>query len=341
LPDPFDQLIGNAVATSRLRAALRTERGGVVRCHAYLLTGPAGIGKTALARAMAAALLCTAPEAAEAPCGACRACRLATKGAHPDFRLVEPESGRRGVTIEQVRQLEHDAGLRPYEADRKALVVTDAETMSDPAANALLKTLEEPPADTVLILTANDVSQVLPTIASRCREVPLRPVPAAEIEAGLLARGVPPETARHLARLAGGRPGWAIAAVDDPERIEDHRRQVDLLETLLARPHRERLPAAAKFSDRGATKDVLDVWIGWWRDALLVQQDLPALVTNVDRVEALRRLGAAHPPVAVWHALKRIQETRQQVDANASVQLALEALLLDLPDPAAATAATA
>src|SRR5262245_34409444 len=98
---------------------------------------------------MAAALVCTAPEAAEGPCGHCRACRLVVGGSHSDVRLVEPESGRRGVTIEQVRQLAHDAGLRPYEAARKAFVVTDVETMSDAAANALLKTLEEPPADTV------------------------------------------------------------------------------------------------------------------------------------------------------------------------------------------------
>jgi DNA polymerase-3 subunit delta' len=352
---PFGAFIGTSPAVHRLNQSLAAERDGGIRCHAYLISGPAQVGKSTLARAMAAALVCTAvalsgdvsgagdagpsgpsgPASDGVPCGACRACRLVSRDAHPDVRLVEPESGKRGVTIEQVRQLEHAAGLRPYEGTRKAIIVTSVESMTEPAANALLKTLEEPPADTLLILTASDVSQVLPTIVSRCREVPLRPVPATEIEQALATRGVETEHARVLARLAGGRPGWAFAAAGDPERVAAHTQQVELLEGLLARPRRQRLPAAAGFADAGATRDVLDIWLGWWRDALLVQQDLPDLVANADRIEALRRFGAAHPPTAVWQAMHRIQETRQLVDANVNVRLAVEALLLDLPDPVA------
>jgi DNA polymerase-3 subunit delta' len=245
---------------------------------------------------------------------------------------VQADVGRRGVTIEQVRQLEHAAGLRPYESQRKVFVVAGVEAMSDPAANALLKTLEEPPEDTVLVLTSNDVSQVLLTIVSRCREVPLRPVPAAELERALLARGEDEARARLLARLAAGRPGWALSARDDSEPVAAHTRQVERLEALLVQRPRRRLPAAAETGDAAAVKDLLDVWLGWWRDALLVQQDLPDLVINADRVEPLRRLGAIHPPAAVWAAMQRIQEARQQIDANANVRLAVEALLLDLPE---------
>jgi DNA polymerase-3 subunit delta' len=333
LPPPFDRLIGNAGTAERLRQSLVAERTGALRCHAYLLTGPAQVGKRTLARAMASALVCTAPEGGVVPCGECRACRLVERGGHPDVRAVEPEAGRKGVTIEQVRQLTHDAGLRPYEGARKAFILAEVEAMSDAAANALLKTLEEPPADTVLLLTSNDASQVLPTIASRCREVALRPVPVHQIEGALGAQGVEPETARRLARLAAGRPGWALNAAGDPEHLAGHIRQVDLLESLLVRPRRQRLPAASAFGEAAAAKDTLDVWLGWWRDALLIQQDLPDLVTHVDRLERLRRLGAVHPPAALWGALRRIQEARQQVDANVNVRLALEALLLDLPDP--------
>lgn len=345
----FDQFIGSAAAVRRLRLTLSDERQAPVRCHAYLITGPSQVGKSTLARAMAAALVCTWPAGREAgaadvdpvgqspaaepvPCGACRACRMVARGGHTDVRAVEAESGRRGVTIEQIRQLEHDAGLRPYEATRKAFIVAGVEAMTEAAANALLKTLEEPPTDTVLVLTAADVSQVLPTIVSRCREVPLRAVPAGEIEAALIGRGVAAESAHVLARLAAGRPGWAIAAVADSDRVTDHAQRIDLLERLLSQPRRQRLPVAAEMGDAAAVKSVLDVWIGWWRDALLVQQDLPDLVTNAGRAEQLRHLGAGHPPEVLWRAMTRIQETRQQVDANVNVRLAVEALLLDLPE---------
>jgi DNA polymerase-3 subunit delta' len=254
------------------------------------------------------------------------------KDSHPDVRLVEAESGRRGVTIEQVRQLEHAASLRPYEAARKVFIVRGVDAMQDAAANALLKTLEEPPDDTVLVLTATDSSQVLPTIASRCREVALRPVPAEEIEAALGERGVPAGEATRLARLAAGRPGWALAAVGDEKLSAAHERHVEALERLLRRPQVQRLAAASDYGDAASAQAALDVWLGWWRDALLTQQGCPELVANVDRLDPLSEAGTALPPAAIWRALTRIQQTRQQLDANANVRLALESLFLDLPE---------
>ncbi|HEX2037316.1 MAG TPA: DNA polymerase III subunit delta' [Chloroflexota bacterium] len=342
MASPFQTFIGNAPAVRGLQLSLA---GGRV-AHAYLLTGPAKVGKRTLARALAAALVCAAREApaagadgsgppapaAAAPCGACRACQLVARGSHPDVRLFEAEAGRRAVTIEQIRQLEHAAGLRPYEGGYKVFIVSGVDAMAEAAANALLKTLEEPPDDTVIVLTASDVSQVLPTIVSRCREVALRPVAAEVIAAGLVERGLAPDRATELARLAAGRPGWAIAAGEDPSYLEARLQRVELLESLLARPRVRRLSAAGDFGDAASTKDVLDVWLGWWRDALLLQQDLPELVANADRVDALRRLGACHPPHTAWQTLRRIQETRQYVDLNVNVRLAVEALLLDLPE---------
>ena len=331
MTDPFGAYVGNGTGVAVLRTALANDR----IAHAYLLTGPSQVGKRTLARLFAAGAVCPRHTAHSGPCGECRSCRLVLKDAHPDVRLVAPESGRRGVTIEQVRQLEHDAGLRPYEGARKAFILVGADSMPEPAANALLKTLEEPPEDTVLLLTASDLSQVLPTIASRCREAALRPVSPQEIAAGLVAHGAEPEHAALLARLAGGRPGWAIAALGDPSRLEARAQQVEQLEGLLAQRRIARLPVAAGFGDAAAAKAALDVWLGWWRDALLVQQECTDLVANADRLEPLRRLGAAHPTAQVWRAMARVQEARQQLDANANVRLAMEALLLDLPEAAA------
>jgi DNA polymerase-3 subunit delta' len=207
--------------------------------------------------------------------------------------------------------------------------------MAEAAANALLKTLEEPPDDTVLVLTAGDASQVLPTIASRCQEVALRPVPAPEIAAALVRRGTSAAEADLLARLAGGRPGWGIAAAADPQRRAARGHRVAALEGLLTQRRLSRLPEAASFGDAAAAKEVLDTWLGWWRDVLLVQQGCPELVANTDRIEALRRLGATQPVETVWRVLTRIQATRELLDANANVRLALEVLLLDLPEPGA------
>jgi DNA polymerase-3 subunit delta' len=337
---PFG-VIGHAGAVAFLQATLAAGR----PAHAYLVTGPAHIGKRRLARWLAAALVC-APDtpgaaaaggaapiggAGGAPCGACRACHLVAKDTHPDVRLVEPEPGKRGVTIEQVRLLEHAAGLRPYTAPRKVFILRGVDAMPDAAANALLKTLEEPPDATVLILTAADVSQVLPTIASRCREVALRPVSPPEIAAALVARGTAPPEAAKLARLAGGRPGWAVAAAAEPARLAAHAAHAATLEGVLGQSPAGRLQVAAGFGDAAAANEMLDRWLGWWRDALLVQQGCVDLVADTDRLPQLQSVAAALPPEAVWRALARTQQARQQIDANVNVRLAVEALVLDLP----------
>src|SRR6266542_857944 len=271
--------------------------------------------------------------AADRPCGTCRACGLVERDAHPDVRLIEALEGKRGIGIEQIRQLEHQAALRPYESDRKALILTDADAMTDDAGNALLKTLEEPPQDTLLLLTAADTSQVLPTIASRCQEVALRPVPGEEIENALHARGVELSRARLLARLAGGRPGWAIAAAESPELLEAREKHLSLLERLLGRPTADRLAGAAVFAESATVRETaraaLDAWQTWWRDALLVAEGCSDLIVNVDRLEALTRLRPS--AAACWHAVRRLQAAREQLDANANVRLVVEGVLLDLP----------
>ena len=326
--------IGNNAAAALLRTALLSGRGA----HAHLLTGPAQIGKRTLAKLGAATLVCEAqPE--QRPCGACRACGLVERDGHPDVRLTETLEGKRAVGIDQVRALEHDAALRPYEAERKALILTDADSMSTDAGNALLKTLEEPPLDTVLLLTAADTSQVLPTIASRCQEVALRPVPAEEIETALRARGAEPDGARLVSRLAGGRPGWALAALGDGKLLDERGDRVALLERALGLPRAERLALAGTFGEsavaRGNALATLDAWQTWWRDALLVTEGCDDLVVNVDRLDALRRVGLDSR--TCWYAVMRIQQAREQLDANANVRLAVEGLLLALPTGAVAT----
>lgn len=328
MPGAFDTFIGNGATVAALRATIAAGR----ISHAYLLTGPDQSGKRTLARAMAAALICTPPPEHDRPCGECRHCRLIERDAHPDVRLVAPVENHRNVTIEQVRQVERDASLRPSEAARKVFIIRGVDGMAAPAANALLKTLEEPPEDTVLLLTTADTAAVLPTILSRCRETVLRPAPAAEIAAALVAQGQAPEAADVLARMAGGRPGWAIAAAADPALLEARREYLATLETALAQPPAARLPIAGTAGDAAAALTMLDGWLGWWRDAMLVQQGCADLAASTDRVPAMQRLGRGLSTNALWQALVRTQQAREQIEANVNVRLAVEALLLDLPE---------
>ncbi|MGH2535968.1 MAG: ATP-binding protein, partial [Candidatus Promineifilaceae bacterium] len=182
--NPWQQLIGHQWAAEEFSAAIRAGRLG----HAYLLSGPAQIGKTTLARLIAQAINCENEGPARRPCGACRACRLIATDRHPDVRLVAPAVGGRGrleLKIETIRELQSALSLTAAEARHKVAILRQFDAANPAAANAFLKTLEEPPPAVVLLLTAEDAQALLPTIVSRCRAVALRPAPADEIEAAL------------------------------------------------------------------------------------------------------------------------------------------------------------
>ncbi|HIQ02534.1 MAG TPA: DNA polymerase III subunit delta', partial [Anaerolineales bacterium] len=258
-------IVGHGWAVRLLRRAL--ERGEL--SHAYLFTGPPGVGKGTLAQALASALLC---EGEFRPCGSCRACRLVTGGNHPDLHWVEPESKAGRLTIGQVRELQRQLALTPNLGGYRVAVLERFEQTTPSAANALLKTLEEPPAYVLLILLAPDTDSLLPTIVSRCQVVPLRPLPVRAVEQALVERwGVGPEQARLLAHLCGGRLGWAVRAATDPAPLRRRQQRLEDLVELLEAPLVRRFGYAAELArDLEAAHEALDLWAGWWRDVMLL-----------------------------------------------------------------------
>ena len=175
--DAFDSILGQPQVREFLRASVRHDRVS----HAYLFCGPAGSNKTVAALALGQALVC--PKGPDGPlggrCGACDACSRVARRRHPDVQLVEPE-GAGGYLVEQVRALVADAPLAPIQARCKVYVFTRADLLGVQAANAFLKTLEEPPGDVVMVLLARTSDSVLPTIVSRCQVVPFRTIPSSE-----------------------------------------------------------------------------------------------------------------------------------------------------------------
>jgi DNA polymerase-3 subunit delta' len=316
--------------------------------HAYLLTGPANIGKTILARTFAQVLNCQELDPAGAnggddlsPCQVCRPCQLIARDAHPDVRLIEPELSASGRTetlkIEQVRALQKELALAPYEGRYRVAILTRFEKASSGAANALLKTLEEPPDRVVLILTADSADALLPTIISRCQLLALRPLPVEKVEAALLFQWNASEKQAHeLACLTNGRLGLAVELLSRPERLKWREGRLDLLEDLLQLDRTRRFQHADKLSGHREVEtlaETLELWQSWWRDvALMAASRTGALaITNVNRTDRIRAASADYGLEIATQAMRAIQRTLWQLDRNANTRLALEVLMLELP----------
>jgi DNA polymerase-3 subunit delta' len=325
------RVYGHAWLQQMLQKAILSEN----TSHAYLFAGPDQVGKTTLARAFAQALTCESPVAGEGlgACGQCRACRLAAEGGHPDHRFVEASNGQ--IKIEQIRNLIHEASLSPVEGRTKVFIIRGFDRANPNAANAILKTLEEPSETTRILLTSSQSVGLLPTITSRCQVLHLRPLPVQDVTAVLQAElNLAAERAELLANLSGGRIGWAIQMGSQPERWQVHEQRLEQIQELVQRDVVERLAYAEKLATTSDVEATLRVWLFWWRDVLLVQQGCDDLVANLNRMDAIRELAQATSPGDVRRFLAALMTTAGYLRRNVSVRLALEALLLKVPCPA-------
>ena len=338
--------------------------------HAYLLHGPAGTGKRAAARAVAAELLARgAPDADGA--------RLRVMhGAHPDLTWVVPSGAHEMLRRDVDEAVVSAAAHTPFEARHRVFVLEGADTMNDEAANALLKTLEEPPSYVVLLLLTDRPGQVLPTIASRCQPVRFDPVPPDVLAARLEGRGIAPAQAAAAARLGlgdgeralalalgdgpalrasaeafaraplQGRVGatrpWAavleVAAARGAAAREAHEaRLADELQFLPRKEHRRReteVGEQARRAERRARTEAIDHALQlaglWYRDLACVVAEAPELVHHTDRTGALEEDAGGRPPQALRTALELVDDTRARLALNVAYDLALEALAFRL-----------
>ena len=326
-------LIGHQWAVHLLQGHIRRGR---VR-HAYLFTGPRGVGRRTLALRFAQALNCPTPKAPGVPCGTCHVCRQIARQQHPDLFVVRAETEGGTLKVDQVRALQRQLALSAHEGAYRIALLLRFEEAHPSAANALLKTLEEPPDHVVLLLTAESAESLLPTIVSRCEVVRLRPVPQRELAEALQAHySLPTEQAHLLAALSHGRPGLALRWQAHPETLAQRRDHLDTLTELLRADLLSRFAWAEKWikaQERAASalRGLLLTWLDLWRDVLLRAANPAALIANLDR-EALVDTLARHLSLPEVHAvLQQLQQTLEDVERHINPRLALEVLLLDLP----------
>lgn len=314
-------LLGHGWVIDALRHALAQRRAA----HAYLISGPAHVGKSTTALAMAMVLLC----AEGTGCGACRHCRLAARRAHPDLRILEPPAERKTIPIKDVHELIHGIALRPLEAPCKVYLIDGAEQLSVDGADALLKTLEEPPPNVALLVTAEDPAQLLPTVVSRCQRITLRPVPLQEIQQYLVHQhSLDPSAADAIARGSRGRPGCAILAASTPELLDVRQRWAGDLLHLLASGRLARIQYADGLADQWGrhpeiVRETLEEWAEVWRQAARASVGLEGA--------AGAPIPSQVPAAATRDTLARTFDVLDALRANANARLALETFLLSLP----------
>ncbi len=315
--------------------------------NSYLFVGAGSVGKATVARRFAAALLCPEGAAHAEPCSTCR---RALAGSHPDLVIVEPRT-RQTLGVDDARAVVSTAVLSPVEAPRKVFLFEEAGTMTDQAANALLKTLEEPTGSTVFVLVAESEDDLPSTVASRCRSVHFGRVNEADLVDALVSLGIEPERAESIGRVAGGRPGLALSLANSaeaarfraawlsiPERLSPvPGHAIALAEEMLA----ELEPLLADVDDGEGTKERrererrrarqallaggLEILASWYVDAASLQ--FAGMVRNRD--VPLDRLASVPPERAVRNA-GRVLDAMGGLSMNLRPRLLLADLFADL-----------
>ena len=290
---------------------------------AYLFVGPMGVGKETVARYFAQLIFCQQDTEPPTVCGTCLACRKVGSGNHPDLQFIRPEGSL--LKIGQIRALQKQIIYEPFEASRKVYILTDVERMNAEAENCLLKTLEEPPASSVLILLTSNVEALLPTTRSRCQILQFHPIPTQELAEILIDRfSVAPEQATTLAIAAGGAIGKALTQLEKgsmlTEEVPDILRETDLLAAF-------RL--AENLKDNPETLGDL---VTWYRDLLFLQQGAPSdLITHIHSLEELQVIVPRYSHLRIQQAIQTIFDTKSLIEnTNTNATLALEVMCLKL-----------
>ena len=310
-------IIGHDQIIEQLLHAIESNR----VAGAYLFAGPANIGKETVARYFAKSINCTASE--QGSCNSCLSCRKIENGNHPDVQIIRPSGA--WMKIDQIRELQKWIVYQPLEGKRKVYILTEVDCMNLEAANCLLKTLEEPPAGSVLVLITSNLDALLPTIRSRCQIIDFHPLAIPEIAAYLIQQyNLEEHKAFPIASLSSGAVGKALTRLGEEENISQEEIP-EIIETS------NRLAAFRIAENLNQNPEALDHLVTWYRDLLLLHQGAPVnSLTHIYHAERLQQLTSSYSRLKLQRAIKTIFETKDLLKRNVNATLALEVMVLKL-----------
>jgi DNA polymerase-3 subunit delta' len=300
--------------------------------HAYLFCGPPGLGRRTLALRFAQALNCTTPTEPGIPCGQCRDCKQIQAMQYADLTVIQADSEGGTLKVDQIRESRKTLILKPYMSKFRVALFLRFQEANDNAANALLKTLEEAPSYAVLILTADNPEQLLPTIVSRCEVLRLRPLSIEDVQKGLENRGIQNSRAKLIAHISGGRYGYALRLVEDDAVLDKREERLNDLLTLLPASRVEKFAYADKLArDKDSMRQTILFWLSYWRDVMLRSAQAATPLVNVDRNVEIEGLAGQLDLSAARKVVGNLETALEQMEKNVNPRLLAEVLLLDLP----------
>jgi DNA polymerase III subunit delta' len=329
-------LLGNDWAVTLLHEQLASNNAR----HAYLLTGPGGIGRRTLALRFIQGMNCPNIPSAGQPCmlDTCRTCRQIMDMQHPDLRVVRVPEGKSEILIDQIRELQSFLMLAPYESPFKVGLLLNFERATVQAQNALLKTLEEAPERARLLITADSAESLLPTIASRCESLRLRPLPIGETARALIAwQGLDPARAELIDHLAAGRYGYALHMLEDEAFLQQRADVLNELIAVLNKNIRSRfkmvedlLPRKGEPSkQRKIARDTLLIWQSFFRDVLICQSGASTPLMNLDLQDSIFRIAAARDVSQSETMINACDVALERIDRYCNVRLVLESMVME------------
>jgi len=332
-------IIGHTKLVEFLKKSLSQEK----YSHGYIFVGPEGVGKETVAKFFVHSIICQAANKdnlamKEIPCYKCPVCQQINKKAYPDIFIIEKEQLKQNISIEQIRNLQHFLNLKSFISSIKIALILEAETLSEEASNSLLKTLEEPYGNTIIILISSRPDLLLPTIVSRCQIIRFGLVPEKLIYKHLIDMNVNRDLAKDITALTQGKVGKAINLVNSPEYLEYYENKIDqfieIMKVDLAESFRIislMIPPKIKLQEiTEELKAILLIWKSVIRDQLLLKINLNQLIVNKIRLEKLKKISQKYTFSKLTKLISDFDKTQLLLEKNINPKLLFENLVINI-----------